>query len=92
MNFLPISTSKANADQKKLQTEYLSVRKELNATSSQDQFAKWAKLRRQHDKLLEQLEVTSKSNCYKLLPPIKSDSKLLLTFLFSRKGYGVIED
>jgi len=35
------------------------VRKELNATSSQDEFAKWAKLRRQHDKLLEQLEKNS---------------------------------
>jgi hypothetical protein len=37
----------------------MKVRKELNATSSQDEFAKWAKLRRQHDKLLEQLEKNS---------------------------------
>ena len=28
----------------------IKVKRELNATSSQDQFAKWAKLRRQHDK------------------------------------------
>lgn len=35
------------------------MRLELNATSSQDEFAKWAKLRRQHDKLLEQLEKKS---------------------------------
>jgi tail-anchored protein insertion receptor len=40
----------------------MKVRKELNATSSQDEFAKWAKLRRQHDKLLEQLEKNSKSS------------------------------
>jgi hypothetical protein len=31
----------------------------MNATSSQDEFAKWAKLRRQHDKVLEQLEKSS---------------------------------
>lgn len=35
------------------------MRRELTATSSQDEFAKWAKLRRQHDKLLDQLEKTS---------------------------------
>ncbi|KAG9256650.1 CHD5-like protein-domain-containing protein [Emericellopsis atlantica] len=61
VNHLPISTSQAAAKQRKLQAEYLKVRSELNATSSQDQFAKWAKLRRQHDKLLEQLEATKKS-------------------------------
>ncbi|KAI1136611.1 CHD5-like protein-domain-containing protein [Hypoxylon sp. FL0543] len=53
---LPTQTSKQVAEQKKLQREYLTIRRDLNATSSQDQFAKWAKLRRQHDKLLEQLE------------------------------------
>ncbi|KAI0018285.1 CHD5-like protein-domain-containing protein [Xylariomycetidae sp. FL0641] len=53
---LPTQTSKNAAEYKKLQKEYLAVRLDLNATSSQDQFAKWAKLRRQHDKLLEQLE------------------------------------
>lgn len=40
----------------------MKVRKELNATSSQDEFAKWAKLRRQHDKLLEQVEKNSTSS------------------------------
>jgi hypothetical protein len=42
-----------------LKKEYLSCRRELNATSSQDEFAKWAKLRRTHDKLLERLEKKS---------------------------------
>lgn len=56
-----MSTSQDAAKQKKLQTDYLRVRGELNATSSQDEFAKWAKLRRQHDKLLEQLEASSTS-------------------------------
>ncbi|PTB63042.1 hypothetical protein BBK36DRAFT_146104 [Trichoderma citrinoviride] len=61
INFLPVPTSKAAAEQRKLQAEYLAVRREMNATSSQDEFAKWAKLRRKHDKLLEQLETTKKS-------------------------------
>ncbi|CAM1509454.1 Fc.00g031930.m01.CDS01 [Cosmosporella sp. VM-42] len=61
INFLPISTSKAAGEQRKIQADYLKVRREMTATSSQDEFAKWAKLRRQHDKLLEQLEKTKKS-------------------------------
>lgn len=35
------------------------MRRDLQATSSQDEFARWAKLRRQHDKMLEQLEKMS---------------------------------
>ncbi|ROT43236.1 CHD5 domain-containing protein [Sodiomyces alkalinus F11] len=61
LNYLPIETSKNASEHRKLQAEFLKVRKELNATSSQDQFAKWAKLRRSHDKLLEQLEASKKS-------------------------------
>ncbi|KAI2642084.1 CHD5 domain-containing protein [Xylaria nigripes] len=53
---LPTKTSKQMATKNELQKEYLAIRRDLNATSSQDQFAKWAKLRRQHDKQLEQLE------------------------------------
>lgn len=58
---LPIQVSKQAAEKNKLQNEYLAIRRDLNATSSQDEFAKWAKLRRQHDKLLEQLEKTKTS-------------------------------
>ncbi|KAG7294331.1 GET complex subunit get1 [Staphylotrichum longicolle] len=56
--YLALPTPLANqfADQRKKQKEYLAVRQALNATSSQDEFAKWAKLRRQHDKLLDELE------------------------------------
>jgi hypothetical protein len=53
------ASSKSSVEQRELKNEFMRVRKELNATSSQDEFAKWAKLRRQHDKLLEQLEKTS---------------------------------
>lgn len=56
VNALPTKLSSEFAEQRKLQAEYLKVRKDLAATSSQDEFAKWAKLRRQHDKLYEQLE------------------------------------
>ncbi|KAJ9165293.1 Protein GET1 [Coniochaeta hoffmannii] len=58
---LPTQLSKDYAHQRKLQAEYLAVRKELNGTSSQDQFARWAKLRRKHDTLLEELEKKKKS-------------------------------
>ncbi|KAH6897429.1 CHD5-like protein-domain-containing protein [Thelonectria olida] len=61
INFLPVPTSKAAGEQRKLQADYLKIRRDLNATSSQDEFAKWAKLRRQHDKLVEQLDKTKKS-------------------------------
>jgi hypothetical protein len=50
----------------------MKARRELNATSSQDEFAKWAKLRRTHDKLLEKLETSSKQ------PSITYDSHCVL--------------
>ncbi|KAK4155108.1 CHD5-like protein-domain-containing protein [Chaetomidium leptoderma] len=53
---LPTPLAKELADQRQKQKEYLAVRHDLTGTSSQDEFAKWAKLRRQHDKLLEELE------------------------------------
>ncbi|KAK3683630.1 CHD5-like protein-domain-containing protein [Podospora appendiculata] len=53
---VPTSLSTEFALQRKRQKDYLDARHALNATSSQDEFAKWAKLRRQHDKLLEELE------------------------------------
>ncbi|KAJ8113583.1 hypothetical protein ONZ43_g5121 [Nemania bipapillata] len=56
---LPSQVSKEAAEKNKLQKEYLAIRRDLNATSSQDQFAKWAKLRRQHDKQLQELEKIS---------------------------------
>ncbi|KAI1368943.1 CHD5-like protein-domain-containing protein [Xylaria arbuscula] len=59
---LPTPVSKQAAEKNKLQKEYLAIRRDLKATSSQDQFAKWAKLRRQHDKQLEQLEKMKSSH------------------------------
>ncbi len=51
--------------------EFLRLRKELNATSSQDEFAKWAKLRRQHDKVLEKIEKSSKDIQTKIIGDLK---------------------
>ncbi|KAH6656759.1 CHD5-like protein-domain-containing protein [Truncatella angustata] len=59
---LPTETSKTAIKRRDVQSEYLRIRRDLNATSSQDQFAKWAKLRRQHDKLQEQLEKMKSSH------------------------------
>ena len=56
---LPTPTSKDAKSQRELRQELITVKRELNATSSQDQFAKWAKLRRQHDK--KQAEYDEKS-------------------------------
>lgn len=35
------------------------LKREMNATSSQDEFAKWAKIRRSHDKVLAQYDEKS---------------------------------
>ncbi|KAI9686533.1 MAG: GET complex subunit get1 [Bathelium mastoideum] len=47
---LPIATSKAAQDQLKLQREVLRLNREISGVSAQDEFSKWAKLRRQLDK------------------------------------------
>lgn len=36
------------------------LKREMNATSSQDEFAKWAKIRRSHDKVLARYDEKSK--------------------------------
>ncbi|KAK6339128.1 GET complex subunit get1 [Orbilia brochopaga] len=54
--------SKASLDLENMrrhQLEVLRIRKEMSNTSSQDEFAKWAKLRRQHDKKVAELEKLS---------------------------------
>ncbi|KAL8733362.1 MAG: hypothetical protein Q9166_002186 [cf. Caloplaca sp. 2 TL-2023] len=49
-NKLPTPTRNAVRESRILRAEVVRLRKEMNATSSQDEFAKWAKLRRSHDK------------------------------------------
>ncbi|KAF6224027.1 hypothetical protein HO133_010601 [Letharia lupina] len=55
-NRLPTSTSADAKSQIKLQREVIRLKREMNATSSQDEFAKWAKIRRSHDKILAQYD------------------------------------
>ena len=42
-----------------MKREVLKLKREMNNTSSQDEFAKWAKLRRRHDKSMEEYEAMS---------------------------------
>ncbi|KAL0263477.1 GET complex subunit get1 [Diplodia seriata] len=50
-NKLPTPTSKAARENVKLKREVLRLKKEMSGVSAQDDFAKWAKLRRAHDKV-----------------------------------------
>ena len=57
--YLRITRSPLAARQRALKTEILTTKAELMRTSAQDQFAKWAKLRRSVDKGLAELEKLS---------------------------------
>jgi CHD5-like protein len=49
----PFGTSKDFQDQVRLRREVVTLKREMAAISAQDEFTKWAKLRRKHDKALE---------------------------------------
>ncbi|KAI4195507.1 MAG: hypothetical protein LQ350_007174 [Teloschistes chrysophthalmus] len=48
--YLPTPVSGSVQESNSLRAEVVRLKREMQATSSQDEFAKWAKLRRQHDK------------------------------------------
>jgi CHD5-like protein len=50
----PFGTSKDFQDQVRLRREIVSMKRELAGISAQDDFARWAKLRRKHDKAMEE--------------------------------------
>jgi hypothetical protein len=56
---LPTSVSRDARKQYQLKREVVQLKREMGATSSQDEFAKWAKLRRKHDKISEEYESMS---------------------------------
>ncbi|KAL8930174.1 MAG: hypothetical protein Q9208_000791 [Pyrenodesmia sp. 3 TL-2023] len=60
-NKLPTPTHNSVQESNRLRTEVLRLKREMNATSSQDEFAKWAKLRRQHDKAVAQYDEKANS-------------------------------
>ena len=49
---LPTPTSKAAREQIHLKREVVRLKRELGQVSAQDNFSKWAKLQRQHDKAM----------------------------------------
>ncbi|EXJ58099.1 hypothetical protein A1O7_05523 [Cladophialophora yegresii CBS 114405] len=51
---LPLQSSRDMQQQVRLRREVVRLKREMNAVSAQDEFSKWAKLRRQHDKALEE--------------------------------------
>lgn len=60
-NSLPFSSFRTSiANRKALQREIVVLRAQLRATSSQDEFAKWAKLSRVLEKKVAELETLSK--------------------------------
>ncbi|KAL5363946.1 protein get1 [Aspergillus floccosus] len=58
---LPTSTSKCAQEQTRLKREVVQLKREMNNTSSQDEFAKWAKIRRRHDKAMDEYEKINKN-------------------------------
>lgn len=57
--YCKVSTDESVVRQRKLRKQVLQLRTELSQTSSQDQFAKWAKIRRKCDSATDSLEKTS---------------------------------
>ena len=53
---LPTPQSASAAENARLKREVVRLQRELTATSAQDEFAKWARLRRDHDKAKERYE------------------------------------
>jgi hypothetical protein len=80
------SAAKQQATHRKLQREVLQLRAQLRSTSSQDEFAKWAKLKRKEDKLLADFEKSSTSHCSnksKEKTSKKNEGELTIFFFFS---------
>ncbi|RAL05728.1 guided entry of tail-anchored proteins factor 1 [Aspergillus ibericus CBS 121593] len=57
---VPTPTAKKAREQNRLKREVVQLKRDMNNTSSQDEFAKWAKLRRRHDKTMEEYESINK--------------------------------
>ena len=53
---LPTPQSREASELANMRREVVRLNREMTNTSAQDEFAKWAKLRRQHDKMKEKYE------------------------------------
>ncbi|KAH8697258.1 protein get1 [Talaromyces proteolyticus] len=58
---LPTTLLQDSRKHQELKRDVVQFKREMNATSSQDEFAKWAKLRRRHDKALDEYEAMNRS-------------------------------
>ncbi|GAB5586724.1 GET complex subunit get1 [Umbelopsis nana] len=63
--YCKVSTDESVVRQRKLRKQVLQLRTELSQTSSQDQFAKWAKIRRKCDSATDSLEKTNSEIAFK---------------------------
>ena len=88
--YLRITRSPTAMRQRTLKSEILSTKSELLKTSAQDQFAKWAKLRRSVDKGLADLEKLSEFTSSKFPGPKKQkrwmDAHVIYHFLCRRRS------
>jgi hypothetical protein len=67
-NKLPTPTSKSAQRCQALKKEIVQLKRELGNTSAQDNFGKWAKLDRQHNKAMAEYQKLGKPGCLHLLP------------------------
>ncbi len=58
---LPLQSSKDLQEQTRLRREVVRLKREMTAVSAQDEFSRWAKLRRQHDKALAEYDKKGES-------------------------------
>jgi len=56
---LPFGTSENIKEQARLRRDVVRLKREMAAVSAQDEFSKWAKIRRQHDKALAEYDKTA---------------------------------
>ncbi|CAD6887859.1 unnamed protein product [Tilletia laevis] len=76
--FVRLFHSNILAERRRLKTDIYTMKQELDKTSSQDEFAKWAKLRRKVDKSIQDLEKLNAS----LTPGRSTLPMLIKAFLF----------
>ncbi|KAL9068944.1 MAG: hypothetical protein Q9157_006335 [Trypethelium eluteriae] len=67
-NRLPVATSQAAKNQIRLRQEVVRLNKEISGVSAQDEFSKWAKLRRQLDKAKAEHDKSGRLNSFTSLP------------------------
>lgn len=68
-------------EQIRLRREVVRLKREMSAVSAQDEFSKWAKIRRQHDKALAEHDKKGAS-CPNSVTFSRMNNMSLLSFLY----------